>query len=310
MVSTRNALKQSGANLDESMGVREVELRSQLSPVPSAKDVGRTPLRKFGRVKVDQIIADPNQPRVKFDQDELQRLASSIRNTGQLHPIRVRWDDDAAKWIIVTGERRYRATVAAELPEIDCYFLDGEITESEILEQQLVENLLRQDLKPLEEARGYANLMTLNHWNGKQVAEALRVSASKVSRALALLDLSPGVQQRIESGEITRSAAYELCKLDNESVQTELAEKAASGNLTQKAASKAVRQRKGKKGGKPRGTGRADSGPHVLRFPCPHGIEIVVRIPRGLTYDHLVEAKDDFVEEVEHRAKNRVALIP
>ena len=154
MANTRTALKQMADHIDESMGVRPIETHPQFSPVAAEKDVGRTPLRKFGTIEVDRVIPDPGQPRTVFDEEEIQRLASSLRNTGQLHPIRVRWDKDLKQWIIITGERRWRATVAAGLKEIECFFHEGELTALEILEQQLVENLLRKNLSPLEEARG------------------------------------------------------------------------------------------------------------------------------------------------------------
>jgi ParB family chromosome partitioning protein len=300
MASTRSALREVAGNVDESMGVRPVELKPQLSPIAAAKDIGRTPLRKFGSLKVEQIVADPNQPRSEFGEQEIQQLASSIRNTGQLHPIRVRWDDDVEKWIIVTGERRYRAAIAAGLTEIDCYFHDEEVTESEILEQQLVENLMREDLKPLEEARGFAALMECNGWNGKQAAESLRVSPSKVSRALALLDLPGDVQTRIESGEIPRTSAYELSKLDNTAAQRELAQQAAAGDLTQRRAAKAVRQRKGGPTSKSRGI--------RLVFLAENGIKVTVTASRKGKYHEVEEALLEALDEVRGRIRNRIEM--
>lgn len=283
------------------MGVRQTDTRAQFSPVASAKDVGRIPLRKFGQVDLDRIVPDPEQPRTVFDDEELDHLAKSIREKGQLHPIRVRWDEATEKWVIVTGERRWRATKAAGLQKIDCYFVDGQLKQSEVLEQQLVENLLRQDLKPMDEARGYASLMELNGWNGKQVAEALRVSTSKVSRALALLDLPEDIRQQIETGVVSRTAAYELTKLENEEVLRNLATQ--SEPLTKRQTAKAVRQRKGK----PRTARRPDT--LSLKFQCSHGIEVVVRVPRGLTYAHVSEASDEFAEEVDLRLRSNIQLL-
>lgn len=297
----RRALQGVADHVDESMGVRSVDPVPQLSPVASARDVGRKPLRTFGRVPIDQVIPDPDQPRQTFDEEEIQRLASSIHNTGQLHPIRVRWDEAALKWIIVTGERRYRATRAAGLSEIDCYFHDGELTTSEILEQQLVENLLRQDLKPLEEARGYAALMEVNDWNGKQVAEALRVSPSKVSRALALLDLPEEVRAKIESGEIPRSAAYELSKLENAVVQSNLAEQAAENGLTQRKTMRAVRQRRGKPSA--RNSGRREV------FLAENGLKVTVVATRATNYHEFEAALSEALEEVRLRIANNIQIL-
>ena len=92
------------------------------------------------------------------------------------------------------------------LAAIECYFHADEMSPSEVLEQQLIENLLREDLKPVEEARAYAALMELNGWTGKQVAERLRVPASRV-RALALLRLPDDIRQRVDAGEIAARAA-------------------------------------------------------------------------------------------------------
>ena len=300
MASTRTALKEAVGNVDESMGIRQVESRPQLSPVASPKDIGRRPLRTIGKLRLDQLIPDPNQPRAKIDEEEIDRLASSIESTGQLHPIRVRWDDEVAKWVIVTGERRYRAALAAELKEIECYFHDGELTQSEILEQQLVENLLREDLKPLEEANGYCSLMELNDWNGKQVADALRVSPSRVSRALALLDLPKEVKLRIDSGEISRSSAYELSKLDNQDVQRELGERVADKTLTQRKASRAVRIRKGKARSKPRGIHQS--------FVVQNDIRVTVTSRRKVNYHEVQLALQEVLDEVQHRIDNNVQL--
>jgi len=299
MASTRRALQEVTANVDESMGVRQFEVHSQYSPVPSAMDAGRIPLRKFGRVEVDRIMPDPKQPRTELDEDEIQRLASSIRSTGQLHPIRIRWEEEFAKWVIVTGERRWRATKTAGLSHIDCYFHDDEITPSEILEQQLVENLLRQDLSPLDEARGYAALMELNGWNGKQVAESLHVSRSKVSRALALLDLPQEVQAGIESGNVSRSTAYELSKLDNDAVQVELSRQSAEP-LTQRKATTAVRQRKGKPSSKPRGLRQT--------YFAENGLKVNVTAAHKGTYHEIEQALEEALDEVRLRIKNNVQM--
>ena len=70
------------------------------------KDVGRRPLRNFGRVVISQVIPDPQQPRVEFAEEDLEQLALSIREKGQLSPIRVRWSESLEKWIIISGERR------------------------------------------------------------------------------------------------------------------------------------------------------------------------------------------------------------
>lgn len=302
MAGTRNALEEVSLNVDESMGRRRSTRATQLSPVSSAKDVGRRPLRTFGAVEVNRIIADPQQPRTEFDDDDIERLAGSIRTHGQLHPIRVRWDEAVEKWTIVTGERRWRATIAAGLPSIDCYFIDGEVTQSELREQQLVENLLRSDLRPMEEAKAIQSLMELNDWNGKQVAKALRVTTSRISRSLALLDLPPEIQQQVDAGTLPKSSAYEISKLGNSEQQTKLATQAASGELSHSQTVSQIKQRRGKTPGKPR------NGIHQV-FLSERGLKVTVTATTKVNYHEVELALTEALEEVRHRIRNNMKLM-
>jgi ParB family chromosome partitioning protein len=203
-------------------------------------------VRNFGRVDIDLVEPDPDQPRLEFSEEAIERLAQSIRDKGQLTPIRVRWSAELEKWVIISGERRWRATRRAGLPVIECYFHEGDLNRSEILEQQLIENLLREDLSPIEEAKAYRSLIELNSWTGKQVADALRIPPSKVSRNLALLQLPTDLQHGIESGQLAASTAYELTKLANDDVRRELAQRAMAGKLVGNKALSEVRKRRGK----------------------------------------------------------------
>jgi ParB family transcriptional regulator, chromosome partitioning protein len=154
-----------GGIVAESEGDRRV--RPEHAPAPRDRGAGRRPLRNVGRVEIGMVIPDPEQPRTEFADGALARLAQSIYDKGQLSPIRVRWSDAAGKWVIIAGERRWRATKLAGLPTIDCHFHEGELTQSEILEQQLIENLLREDLRPVEKARAFSALIQMNGWNGR-----------------------------------------------------------------------------------------------------------------------------------------------
>lgn len=297
MANTRNALEEVSLNVDESMGLRRNARSVQLSPVSSSKDVGRRPLRTFGSVEVDRITPDPDQPRTKFDDADIQRLAGSIRAHGQLHPIRVRWSEVRDKWIIITGERRWRATKAAGLPTIDCFFVESDLTEGELREQQLVENLLRSDLKPLEEAKAYQSLMELNGWNGKQIAEALRVTTSRVSRSLALLDLPLEVQQQVDAGTLPKTSAYEISKLDDDSTQSKLAAKIVAGEMPHIKAVSQVNMRRGKK------VSRRSQDLHQVLF-AENGLRVTVSAKRKANYHEVEQALKDALEEIQHRIRN------
>ena len=145
-------------NMSESLGaLRLVTSEGQgvagkVIPSTSPED-GRTRDRQAGHMELDRIMADPDQPRKTFSDESLEQLARSLKSAGQLQPIRVRWNDQHAKWVIISGERRYRAAALAGLKTIACLFVDRELTESEIRQESLIENLLREDLRPIEAAR-------------------------------------------------------------------------------------------------------------------------------------------------------------
>ncbi len=302
MASTRSILEQIRGKVDESMGVRANDGKPQLSPIAHPKDVGRRALRTFGTLEITSIIADPDQPRTEFDQEQLERLAQSIREKGQLAPIRVRWSEQHQKWIIISGERRYRATKLAGLPTVECHFHEGELSETAIKEQQLIENLLREDLKPIEEAKAFEQLMKLNNWNAKELSAAIAVSQGKIARSLALLKLPPDVQEKVESGEISARAAYEASKLDSpEQQRTTLAgPESGGGEVTIEAVQKQVRQRKGVAQERTRGLKQT--------FITEEGFKVTVTASRKGNYHEIEEALQHAIEEVRLRIQNNVQL--
>ncbi len=300
MTSTRSALAQITANLDESIGLRSEDAAPTLSPVASPKDVGRKGLRNVGQVDIGLVEPDPDQPRTVFSAEAIERLAKSIADKGQLAPIHVRWSEEHSKWLIISGERRWRACRAAGLEFINCHFHEQPLPESEILEQQLIENLLREDLSPMEEARGFSNLMELNGWNGKQVAEALRITPSRVSRALALLKLPEDVQQQVNDGVIPARTAYELSKVKSETAQADLAAQAVEGTLSTARAAGAARKRRGKPATK-KGV--------RLTFTSESGWSVVVSRRGPGSYDEVEQALEEVLEEVRLRRRNRVHLL-
>ena len=300
MTTVRGKLASIEKNVLESMGNHFSLRQPSLAPTPDPKDIGRQPAQDFGCVDIDQVIPDPNQPRSEFTPEALERMAESIHDRGQLAPIRVRWSEERSKWMIIAGERRWRAAKLAGLPTIECHFHTGDLSPSELLEQQLIENLLREDLKPAEEARAYASLMELNGWNGKQVAERLHVPASQVSRALALLRLPEDIRRDVDAGDVSARAAYELSKLPNVCHQRQLADRAATGNLTHQETARLVRQRLGKRRGILRQT--------KLCFPTEQGWKVVVSTNRKGTYHEIEQALEEALAEVRHRIQNNVQI--
>lgn len=300
MRTMQDRLENVGHLLNESLGVRTNDLRPKLSPVPTARDLGRRPLRGYGRVDIEQVIPDPTQPRTEFHQEAIAALAANIEAKGQLHPIHVRWSEEAERWVIVSGERRWRAVREAGLATVDCFFHEQPLTKAQALELQLIENLLREDLRPIEEAKAFQSLMDLNGWNGKQVAESLRIPPSKVSRALALLDLPADIQRQVEIGQVPARTAYELSKLTEDTAQRELASQSASGELTNTSAAQAVRQRP---------TRRPSKVQHVRQtFYADNQCHITVTAPRASTYHDIEAALTQALDEVRLRIENSVRL--
>lgn len=299
MATTQNTLNGVEAFLDESIGQSAVA-PANLAPVSNPRDAGRKATRNTGRVDIDRVIPDPDQPRVNFSEESLNRLAQSLRDKGQLHPIHVRWSESSEKWVIVSGERRWRASQIAGLATIECRFHDSDLTESEVREQQLIENCLREDLQPLEEAKAFHALMDLNGWNGKQLAETLRLSPTRISRTLALLKLPADIQQCVAEGRIPTRTAYELTRIADEKTQRQFARQAMRGQLSSQAAARKVAQHRGR----PK---RAPTGTRQL-FTSEHGWKVTVSASCKGTYFDIERALDEALTEVRHRIDNGVQL--
>ncbi len=303
MATTQTILEQIEERAGESIGVRSREPEIALAPVPSPRDVGRRPLRNVGRIAIDQVIPDPDQPRRNLAADSLERLAQSIRDKGQIAPIRVRWSDTASRWVIVSGERRWRAARIAGVTTIDCIFHEGNLSPTAALEEQLIENLLRDDLSPIEEAKALARLMKLNSCTGKRLAESLNIAPAQVSRALALLKLPANVQQQVESGQVSARAAYQISRLNDGNSQTDLARQAAKGKLTHTEATETVRRQRGRPG-----LNNAKAAATRLTFLTERGWHVTVSRRHKGSYDEIEQALTEVLEEVRHRIDNNVRI--
>jgi ParB family chromosome partitioning protein len=188
--------------------------------------------RDMAMVPVEKIDRDPDQPRTEFDEEDLARLAESLRIRGQLQPIRVRWDEGRGAYVVLAGERRWRAARMAGLDKLACVIHEGTLTGEERLAMQLVENALRADLKPVEQARAFRRLMDARGYSTRDLAAELHIAQTSVVRALALLELPADVQARVEGGELASTVAAELAKIPDAAVQAEVAQAVVSEKLT------------------------------------------------------------------------------
>ena len=146
--------------------------------------------------------------------------------------------------MIIAGERRWRAAVRAGLATLACVESRGEQTPEGILEDQLVENCVREDLKPLEQAEAYRRLMERRGWTYRELGTFLHISKGKIAKAMALLELPDAVRDLVEQGSLTPHAAYELSRLDAPAEQVELASRVVTEGLTAAEAAAVVKDRK------------------------------------------------------------------
>ncbi|MGE5754192.1 MAG: ParB/RepB/Spo0J family partition protein [Planctomycetaceae bacterium] len=223
-----------GANARESMGTTQdgVGVVAPPQAAETNRYQGTSRIKGAIEIPLHRVAPDPEQPRKEFDPEALERLAGSLRDRGQIQPIRVRWDGILQKWVIIAGERRWRAAQIAGLATIAAVETQGTPTPDEVLEDQLVENCLRDDLKPIEQARAFDALMNRRGWTQTQLAEHLHLSVGKVSKALAILDLPPVVQEHVDAGRLSPTAAYEVSRMALPEDQIELAERAINQRLT------------------------------------------------------------------------------
>ena len=155
-------------------------------------------------LKPDQIDPDPDQPRKVFSNDGLCRLADSLRKFSQLHPVLVR--REGARYILVAGERRWRAAKLSGMQTLQCLVCRG----GDVRSIQLVENLMREDLQPIEQAKAYKEMMKKEGWAVRELARNLHLEHSRVSKALKLLKLPVAVQRAVDAGDLPPTTAYEI----------------------------------------------------------------------------------------------------
>lgn len=179
-------------------------------------------------IEIDKITRNPNQPRKNFDETALQELADSIKQNGVLQPILVR--KVGIKYQIVAGERRYLASKLAGLNEIPAVVRD--IDDKEVFQLALIENLQRSDLSPMEEAKGYRQLIDSQGLTQEGLAKILSKSRSAIANTLRLMDLPTVVQEMIEQGLLTAGHARAILAVPTEEGRVELAQKVIKDNLT------------------------------------------------------------------------------
>ena len=188
-------------------------------------------------MNISKVEPNRNQPRKNFNEDALNELADSIKEHGIIEPLIVQ--DRKSFYEIIAGERRWRAANIAGLKEVPIIIKD--LTEQEIVEIALIENIQREDLNPIEEAEAYKRLIDDFHLKQDEVADKVSKSRTAITNTMRLLKLCPEVRQMVIDEMITEGHARALLGIENAEIQTELAQQAFDQKMSVREIEKLVR---------------------------------------------------------------------
>lgn len=194
-------------------------------------ETGGSAVTADSMVDIESIHPNPNQPRTHFNDAELNELSDSIAEHGVLQPLLVR--KDAEGYEIIAGERRYQASKIAGLTEVPVIIKD--VDDQKMLEIALIENLQRSDLNPIEEAKGYKQLIKQSGMTQEALSKAVSKSRSAITNSLRLLDLPEPVQQYLFDGRLMAGHARAILAVPYEEQRIKLADKVVREGLSVRA---------------------------------------------------------------------------
>ncbi|MCA9216383.1 MAG: ParB/RepB/Spo0J family partition protein, partial [Planctomycetales bacterium] len=260
---------------------------------------------EYTLVPVVRIIAE-KQHRLQFDEQEIAELARSIETHGIIQPVVVRWDEVQGRFVIVAGERRFRAAKLANLSEIPCRVM--QLTDSEVAEIQLVENLGRKDLNAIELAKAFRDVISRTGQTAKGMAKRLGIGATTVTRTLRLLRLPEDVQKLVVAGRLSARQAREIARVSDEISQRAFVSRAIDDSLSGREVEEMVKAYLGQKKKpdakprKPTARGRNTKG---FTFVSEYG---TIQFTSGEKFSnhHVAAALKEALEEVQHRIDNGV----
>lgn len=208
--------------------VQENTVMQDMKKVHSTETMHDTAQDGMLLVKLSRIQPDPDQPRKNFDEEKLNELADSIRTYGMISPIVVK--KRGALYEIVAGERRWRAARIAGLKEIPVVI--KEVDEKTSRELSIIENIQRDDLNAVEEARAYQSLIEEYGLTQEEVAARVAKNRSTITNSLRLLKLEPEILQLLQDGKITQGHARALLAVEDTELRKKIAEKCTKENLS------------------------------------------------------------------------------
>lgn len=180
-------------------------------------------------IPLNEIRNDNNQPRKAFDNDKIAELTESIKTHGIIQPLILRKSDDGL-YVIVAGERRWRAAKMAGLKDVPAIVM--ELSEKDVLEISLIENIQRQDLNPIEEASAYKKLLSDFNLTQEDLSKRIGKSRTAITNTMRLMNLDIRVQQYIIEGIITEGHGRALLGIKDKEIQYELSQKVIDENLS------------------------------------------------------------------------------
>ena len=183
-------------------------------------------------IDLKNIYPNQDQPRRVFDEEKIKILSESIKNYGVLQPIVLK-PDDKGKYMIIAGERRYRASKLARKSDIPAVIKD--IPMKDKMEIALIENLQREELNPIEEALAYRSLIKNYEVTQEEISEAVGKSRPHITNTLRLLNLPQKIMDMIDQGQITAGHGKALLRVNDENLQLELANKVIAEELSVRA---------------------------------------------------------------------------
>ena len=183
-------------------------------------------------IDLKNIYPNQDQTRRLFDEEKIKILSESIKNYGVLQPIVLK-PDDKGKYMIIAGERRYRASKLARKSDIPAVIKD--IPMKDIMEIALIENLQREELNPIEEALAYRSLIKNYEVTQEEISEAVGKSRPHITNTLRLLNLPQKIMDMIDQGQITAGHGKALLRVNDENLQLELANKVIAEELSVRA---------------------------------------------------------------------------
>ena len=206
--------------------------------VDNSAENSKNNLREAQIIPLIKIERNPNQPRKLFDEEQLTELAESIKQYGVLQPLLVKPVED--HYIIVAGERRWRAARLAGLKEVPVIIKD--YTDTEIMEISLIENIQREDLNVIEEAQAYQQLLTEFGYRQEDLAQKLSRSRTAITNRIRLLKLCKEVQNMVIDGTISEGHARSLLAIEDEKKQIQAAEFIRDKHLSVRETEKLVKK--------------------------------------------------------------------